>query len=106
MALASTRPMVVIAESALRRIAAAGQGTQPGGSPFSPWDLLGSFITEPGAMTIYAVLLEEASCLCSPTVQSPFWQRHPLSPIHLDPQCDGSRARLFISTAHGVVLSP
>jgi hypothetical protein len=59
MALASTRPIVGFAESALRRIAAAG-----GGTPAAWWvailtigPLLGSFITEPAAMTICALLL-------------------------------------------------
>jgi hypothetical protein len=59
MALASTRPIVLFAESALRRVATAG-----GGSPAAWWmailivgPLLGSFITEPGAMTICALLL-------------------------------------------------
>ena len=59
MALASTRPVVLFAESALRRIAAAG-----GATPAAWWlailvvgPLLGSFITEPGAMTICALLL-------------------------------------------------
>ena len=59
MALASTRPVVVFAESAMRRVAAAG-----GGTPAAWWctilivgPLLGSFITEPGAMTISAMLL-------------------------------------------------
>ena len=59
MALASTRPVIGFAESALRRLASAG-----GGTPAAWWmailiigPLLGSFITEPGAMTISAVLL-------------------------------------------------
>jgi hypothetical protein len=59
MALASTRPIVELAESAVRRVAAIG-----GGSPAAWWitiltigPLLGSFITEPGAMTICALLL-------------------------------------------------
>ena len=59
MALASTRPIVVFAESVLRRIANIG-----GGTPAAWWlailligPLLGSFITEPGAMTICALLL-------------------------------------------------
>jgi Putative Na+/H+ antiporter len=59
MALASTRPVVTFAESALRRVANAG-----GGSPAAWWvtiltigPLLGSFITEPAAMTICALLL-------------------------------------------------
>ena len=59
MALASTRPIVLLAEGALRRVAAAG-----GGGPAAWWvailvvaPLLGSFITEPAAMTIAALLL-------------------------------------------------
>ena len=59
MALASTRPVVLFAESALRRVASMG-----GGSPAAWWfsiltvgPLLGSLITEPGAMTICALLL-------------------------------------------------
>ena len=59
MALASTRPVVGFAESALRRMANAG-----GGTPAAWWvtiltvgPLLGSFITEPAAMTISALLL-------------------------------------------------
>jgi hypothetical protein len=59
MALASTRPIVIFAESAMRRLANTG-----GGTPAAWWvtiltvgPLLGSFITEPGAMTISALLL-------------------------------------------------
>ena len=59
MALASTRPIVGFAESALRKVAAMG-----GGTPAAWWfailtigPLLGSLITEPGAMTIGALLL-------------------------------------------------
>ncbi|HEY7446142.1 MAG TPA: putative Na+/H+ antiporter [Vicinamibacterales bacterium] len=59
MALASTRPIIGFAESALRRIAATG-----GGTPAAWWaailiigPVLGSFITEPAAMTICALLL-------------------------------------------------
>ena len=59
MALASTRPIVALAESMLRRLAALG-----GGTPGAWWitilivaPLLGSFITEPAAMTIAALLL-------------------------------------------------
>jgi hypothetical protein len=59
MALASTRPVVGFAESALHRVAAAG-----GATPAAWWaailvigPVLGSFITEPAAMTICAVLL-------------------------------------------------
>jgi hypothetical protein len=59
MALASTRPIVTFAESALRRVAQLG-----GGTPAAWWftiltigPLLGSLITEPAAMTIGALLL-------------------------------------------------
>jgi hypothetical protein len=59
MALASTRPIVRFAESGLRRLANAG-----GGTPAAWWvtiltvgPILGSFITEPAAMTICALLL-------------------------------------------------
>jgi hypothetical protein len=59
MTLASTRPVVGFAEAALRRIAAVG-----GGTPAAWWvailtvgPVLGSFITEPAAMTICALLL-------------------------------------------------
>ena len=59
MAMAATRPVVVLAESALRRVANMGRAT-----PAAWWftiltigPLLGSFITEPAAMTICALLL-------------------------------------------------
>jgi hypothetical protein len=59
MALASTRPIIELAESTLRRLASLG-----GSTPAAWWmvilivgPLLGSFITEPGAMTISALLL-------------------------------------------------
>ncbi len=59
MALAATRPIVQLAEGMLRRIAGFGSHT-----PAAWWitiltvaPLLGSFITEPGAMTISAMLL-------------------------------------------------
>ena len=59
MALASTRPIVHFAESQVRKIASLA-----GATPAAWWmtililgPLLGSFITEPGAMTICAVLL-------------------------------------------------
>jgi hypothetical protein len=59
MALASTRPVVMLAESALRRVAGLG-----GATPAAWWlailtigPILGSFITEPAAMTICALLL-------------------------------------------------
>ena len=59
MALAATRPIVEFAEAALRRVAAIGRG-----GPAAWWvailtvgPLLGSFITEPAAMTLCALLL-------------------------------------------------
>jgi hypothetical protein len=59
MTLASTRPIVGLAEGALRQVSNAG-----GGTPAAWWaailtigPLLGSFITEPAAMTICALLL-------------------------------------------------
>src|SRR5215213_2244678 len=59
MALAATRPVVLLAESWMRRVAVLGKET-----PGAWWltilvigPLLGSFITEPAAMTICALLL-------------------------------------------------
>jgi hypothetical protein len=59
MALAATRPIIGFAEASLRRVANLG-----GGTPAAWWasilvlgPLLGSFVTEPGAMTISALLL-------------------------------------------------
>ena len=59
MALASTRPVITFAEAALRKVADAG-----GGTPAAWWftiltigPILGSFVTEPAAMTISALLL-------------------------------------------------
>ncbi|HEX7632319.1 MAG TPA: putative Na+/H+ antiporter, partial [Lacunisphaera sp.] len=59
MALASTRPVMRLAEQSLRLVAGFG-----GGRPLAWWlsiltiaPLLGSFITEPAAMTIAAILL-------------------------------------------------
>ena len=59
MALAATRPVVTVAEAALRSVASLGRGT-----PAAWWlailtvgPLLGSFVTEPAAMTICALLL-------------------------------------------------
>ena len=59
MALASTRPIVGFAEGALRKVAGLG-GATPGAWWFAiltVGPLLGSFITEPAAMTIAALLL-------------------------------------------------
>ena len=62
MALAATRPVIGFAEAALRRVASAG-----GATPAAWWvtiltigPVLGSFITEPAAMTICALLLGTA----------------------------------------------
>jgi hypothetical protein len=59
MAMAATRPIVLLAETTLRHLAALGRTT-----PAAWWctilivgPLLGSFITEPAAMTICALLL-------------------------------------------------
>jgi hypothetical protein len=59
MAMAATRPIVMLAESAVRQIARIG-----GGTAWAWWTsilligpILGSFITEPAAMTICALLL-------------------------------------------------
>lgn len=59
MALSATRPVLELAERCLRLVASLGRGT-----PVAWWfsimtvgPLLGSFITEPGAMTISAMLL-------------------------------------------------
>ncbi len=59
MALASTQPIIELAEAVLRRVANVGRGT-----PAAWWitiltvgPLLGSLITEPAAMTICALLL-------------------------------------------------
>ena len=59
MALAATRPIIAFAEAAMKRIANLGRCT-----PAAWWltiltigPLLGSFITEPAAMTICALLL-------------------------------------------------
>lgn len=59
MALASTRPIVTLAESALRRVANLGGGraTAWWASILTIGPVLGSFITEPAAMTICALLL-------------------------------------------------
>ena len=59
MALASTRPIIGLAEASLRRVAALG-GCTPGAwwlAILTIGPLLGSIITEPAAMTICALLL-------------------------------------------------
>ena len=69
MALASTRPIVEFAEAALRRVA-----TVFGGTPAAWWvtilvvgPILGSFITEPAAMTICALLLAKQFFVLQPS---------------------------------------
>jgi hypothetical protein len=71
MALASTRPIVGFAESALRKVAGIG-----GATPAAWWvailtigPLLGSFITEPAAMTICALLLARQFFDCQPSAR-------------------------------------
>ncbi|MEW6321513.1 MAG: putative Na+/H+ antiporter [Acidobacteriota bacterium] len=66
MAIASTQPVVGLAESLLRRVAAVA-----GGTPAAWWlailtfgPVLGSFITEPAAMTICALLLGRQFFAC------------------------------------------
>ena len=59
MALASTRPIISFAEASMRRVASLGRAT-PGAwwlSILTIGPVLGSFITEPAAMTICALLL-------------------------------------------------
>jgi hypothetical protein len=59
MALASTRPIVGFTEGALRRVASLGRATAGAWwlTILTIGPLLGSFVTEPGAMTICALLL-------------------------------------------------
>jgi len=71
MALASTRPVLNLAEDLLRRIASLGQG-----SPIAWWltiltvaPLMGSFITEPAAMTIAALLLSKQVFSLKPSLR-------------------------------------
>ncbi len=71
MALAATRPIIGLAESGLRRVAGLG-----GGTPGAWWlailtigPLLGSFITEPAAMTICALLLGRQFYDLSPSLR-------------------------------------
>ena len=59
MVLASTRPVVALAETSLQRVAMLGRGTAAAWwiTILTVAPLLGSFITEPAAMTIGALLL-------------------------------------------------
>src|SRR6201991_4598913 len=71
MALASTRPVVAFAEGALSRVAAFGGGAAGagGGGILTIGPLLGSFITEPAAMTICALLLARQFFDCQPSAR-------------------------------------
>ncbi|HET7291808.1 MAG TPA: putative Na+/H+ antiporter [Vicinamibacteria bacterium] len=69
MALASTQPVIALAEDALRRVAAL-----LGGRPWALWlsvltlgPLLGSLVTEPAAMTISALLLSRQFYVLRPS---------------------------------------
>ncbi len=71
MALASTRPVMRLAEQSLRIVASLG-----GGRPVAWWfsiltiaPLLGSFITEPAAMTIAALLLAKQFYVLKPSAR-------------------------------------
>ncbi len=71
MALASTQPVLDLAEGVLRRIASLGRG-----SPTSWWltiltvtPLMGSLITEPAAMTIGALLLSKQFFSLKPSLR-------------------------------------
>jgi len=71
MALASTRPVMLLAENCMRLVAALGRGR-----PVAWWfsiltiaPLLGSFITEPAAMTIAALLLAKQFYELKPSVK-------------------------------------
>ncbi|MGE0816958.1 MAG: putative Na+/H+ antiporter [Vicinamibacterales bacterium] len=71
MTLAATRPVIVAAESALRRVAALGGGTVAASwvAILTAGPLLGSFITEPAAMTICAMLLGRQFYALGPTIR-------------------------------------
>lgn len=91
MALASTRPIVSFAEGTLRRVANLG-----GGTPAAWWVTilvigppLGSLITEPGAMTICALLLARQ-----------FYDLQPSRPLKY-----GTLGLLFVSVSIGGTLT-
>lgn len=91
MALASTRPIIGLAESSLRALARIGNGT-----PAAWWfviltiaPLLGSFITEPAAMTIAALLLARQ-----------FFDLHPSSRLKY-----GTLGLLFVNVSIGGTLT-
>lgn len=71
MAISSTRPILRLAENCMKAVAALG-----GGSPVAWWfsiltlgPILGSFITEPAAMTISALLLAKQFYLRKPSLR-------------------------------------
>jgi hypothetical protein len=71
MALSSTRPIIGFAERSLRHVASAG-----GATPAAWWmailiigPLLGSFVTEPAAMTICAILLARQFYVLKPSTR-------------------------------------
>jgi Putative Na+/H+ antiporter len=91
MALTSTRPILRFAEGALRRLAGIGHGT-----PAAWWmsilivgPLLGSVITEPGAMTISALLLVRQ-----------FYDRHPSTALKY-----ATLGLLFVNVSVGGTLT-
>jgi hypothetical protein len=71
MALASSRPIMTLAERSLRQVARLGGGATPAWwiAILTIGPLLGSFITEPAAMTICALLLARQFYDLGPTVR-------------------------------------
>lgn len=91
MSLASTRPIIKLAESALDAVAGLG-----GGTPSAWWlsiliigPLLGSLITEPAAMTISAILLAKHIYALSPSTRLSY----------------GTLGLLFVNVSVGGVLT-
>lgn len=91
MAIASSRPVLFFAEGCLRLVAGAGRGT-----PAAWWlslltvgPLLGSFVTEPAAMTICALLLA-----------AKFFRLHPSMPLRY-----ATLGLLFVNISVGGTLT-
>jgi hypothetical protein len=91
MTIASSRPVVFFAQSCMRKVAMVGRGT-----PAAWWisilliaPPLGSFITEPAAMTIGALLLGRQ-----------FYQHHPSMPLRY-----ATMGLLFVSVSVGGTLT-
>ena len=115
MALASTRPIIMLAESWLRALARIG-----GGTPGAWWlviltvaPLLGSFITEPAAMTIAALLLARQfyDLNPSPTLEvrdARTAVRQRLDRRHADPFCRaaGPDGGAHVGMGHAVHARP